>query len=92
LNSVYDETLGCCIQYLQCIQCKNDTVIGARVLLADSTSQYTAGQVLVLFYIKINNKILTGQNLVFLTRFFIILYLMSLSVIELTSHVWKLFR
>ncbi|XP_060598710.1 uncharacterized protein LOC132752407 [Ruditapes philippinarum] len=44
LNSVYDETLGCCIQYLQCRQCKNDTVIGARVLLADSSSQYTAGQ------------------------------------------------
>jgi hypothetical protein len=38
-------------------------VIGARVLLADSTSQYTAGQVLVLFDIK--NKILTGQNFVF---------------------------
>ncbi|XP_060598708.1 uncharacterized protein LOC132752404 [Ruditapes philippinarum] len=48
LNSVYDETLGCCIQYLQCIQCKNDTMIGGRVLLADSTSQYTAGQTWIL--------------------------------------------
>ncbi|XP_060585368.1 uncharacterized protein LOC132741255 [Ruditapes philippinarum] len=48
LNSVYDETLGCCIQYLQCRQCKNDTVIGARVLLADSTSQYTTGQTWIL--------------------------------------------
>ncbi|XP_053375442.1 Fanconi anemia group J protein homolog [Mercenaria mercenaria] len=48
LNSVYDDTARCCIQYLECKACKTDTVIGARVLLADSNSRYKFGQTWIL--------------------------------------------
>ena len=45
LNSVYDGSQGCCVQFIQCAGCDDGHVVGARVLLADSTSNFKTGQV-----------------------------------------------
>ncbi|XP_052224582.1 Fanconi anemia group J protein homolog isoform X2 [Dreissena polymorpha] len=44
LNSMYDSVSGCCTEFLRCVHCEDNPLLGVRVLLTDSSSTYKTGQ------------------------------------------------